>query len=807
MCVYWPIEFIFWLSAFVIIYIYWGYPLLLTILPLFLKTSPIKRKEIFPYVTLIISAYNEEKVIRKKLENSINLDYPKDKLEIIVVSDCSTDATDEIVKEFQKDGVALIRQSERKGKTAGLNLAVPKAKGEIVIFSDANCLYKKDAIKKLVRNFYDKNIGCVTGDARYINKNSIAGKTEDVYWSYERFLKKKESLINSMVGGDGAIYAIRKELYTPLKETDINDFVNPLQIVLKGYRNIYEPQAICYESPTTKFELEFARKVRIVNRSLNGLLRIKEVLNPFKTGFFAIEVISHKLLRWLIPFFLILTFFSNLYLTFNSYQIYKLTFILQSLVYLLALVGYSFKRPSSFNFKFLYIPYYFVLVNLASLIGVIKTLKREVIVTWEPIRETSIDDILRKRKKGSKIIYFIAVSIFLYNLYLLNQLFSIKNFLVLSAFWWAFFIIFYTYFGYPLLLSIFTFLNKKKINKEEAYFPSVTLLIPAYNEEEIIEEKIKNSLALDYPKDKLKIMVSSDGSDDKTNKIVAQYIDKGIVLNKFYPRQGKMSVINKSIPLIDTEIIVFSDANAMYQPDAIKKLVRNLYDKTIGAVSGNVILLNEDTTFGKAESMYYKYERFLQEKETEFESIVGVDGAMYAIRKSLYPSLPDNIILDDFVISIEIINQGFRVIYDDEAIAYENSSVKIADEFRRKTRVTAGAFQTLKNKIGIPNKNNPKFLFSYISHKLLRWLVPILLIILFLANAILINYSLFYKISFLIQSVFYLLAIIGWITQKRTKILSVPFYFCMINTAALIGMYKGLMDKQEVTWEKFKRTN
>lgn len=379
-------EIVFWTSILLIIYVYLGYPLLLSILSLFFKKKTAS-KEIKPFVSLIISAYNEEKVIKKKIENSLALNYPKDKFEIIVVSDCSSDKTDEIVSSFQDSDVILHRLDKRGGKTYGLNQAVPRAKGEIIVFSDANAMYEADAIEKLVRSFADSSVGYVTGESRYIEKLSII-KEENLYWKYEQFIKKRESALSSMVGADGAIYGIRKSLYIPLKKSDINDLVNPLQIITKGYRGIYEPEAVCWEKTASSYKGEFKRKVRIVNRSLTGLWRVKEALNPIKCGIFSWELISHKLLRWFVPFLMLITFFSNLGLFFMSVSLYyRLFFILQCLFYSMAGIGGLQSRRTK-QYKLFYLPYYFCLVNFASLKGVIRSLRGEVQVTWEPERKT-----------------------------------------------------------------------------------------------------------------------------------------------------------------------------------------------------------------------------------------------------------------------------------------------------------------------------------------------------------------------------------------------------------------------------------
>ena len=291
-------------SLVVLAYVYAGYPLLLRLLVRLRGARPIRRADVTPSLSLLISAYNEAAVIRAKIENALALDYPREALEIVVVSDASSDGTDAIVAEYRNRGVMLRRQPERRGKTAGLNRTVPQLAGELVVFSDANAIYEPDALKKLARNFADPDVGCVTGEARYLPGAARAADVgERVYWGYEMQVKRLETALGSMVGGDGAIYAIRRSLWRTLPEDAINDFLNPLQIVAAGWRNVYEPEAVCYEETAGGVSTEYRRRVRIVSRSWRAVFQERTVLNPFVTGLFAWSVVSHKMLRWLAPLF------------------------------------------------------------------------------------------------------------------------------------------------------------------------------------------------------------------------------------------------------------------------------------------------------------------------------------------------------------------------------------------------------------------------------------------------------------------------------------------------------------------------
>jgi len=377
------LQYVFFLSWGYIVYVYLGYYALLAVLALFIRKRIERDDNYCPHVSLIISAFNEERVIEAKIANSLALDYPRDKFEILVVSDASSDATDSIVSRYAGE-VRLIRQAERKGKTSGLNMAVPEARGKIIVFTDANSMFERDGLRRLVRSFADPAVGCVTGESRYRDVAfSAVGRTEGLYWNYEAELKALESKIGSMVGADGAIYSIRKELYEALRPEDINDFVNPLQIVAKGYRGVYEPGAICYEDTAGDFRREFSRKRRIVNRSWRGLFRVKEVLNPLRYPLYALEVISHKLLRWLIPFVLLALFASNLFL-WPLGGIYAVSLIAQLLFYALALAGYRMRAKESRTGRVVAIPFYFCMVNLASALAIVDNLRGRVITTWNP---------------------------------------------------------------------------------------------------------------------------------------------------------------------------------------------------------------------------------------------------------------------------------------------------------------------------------------------------------------------------------------------------------------------------------------
>ncbi len=376
------------------VYVYLGYPAILWLLTRGLPEITHRRGEMKPDVAMIISCYNEAEVISKKLENTLELDYPQERFQIIVVSDGSDDGTDEAVKAFKDERIQLIRQEGRLGKTMGINLAMEQVRADITVFSDANAMYAPDAISKLVRNFADLDVGYVVGAALYTDADlGASARNENLYWRYELAIKAMESRLHSVVGGDGAIYAIRTRLWEPLQQQDINDFVNPLQIIAKGYRGVFDADAKCFEETAGDFGREAARKERIVNRSIRGLMRVGRVVNPAATGVFAFEVISHKLLRWLIPLFLLLGAAGSFILAFAGVTLFKLIAAGMLLVLLLTLVGHLSSDRNQLP-AWVATPYYFVMVNGYAVRGIVKALQGRTQVTWNSARNT------QKRNSG-----------------------------------------------------------------------------------------------------------------------------------------------------------------------------------------------------------------------------------------------------------------------------------------------------------------------------------------------------------------------------------------------------------------------
>lgn len=375
-------EIFFWLSSLLIIYIYVGYPVLLKFLPKIPKYSE-NTNEFHPNVTVLIPAFNEEKHIEGTIKNKLDSNYPQDKLQIIVISDESEDGTDELVKAYSaKDSrITLIRQSPRQGKTAGLNLAIPHATGEIVIFSDANSHYHPDAIQHLVNTFQAPDIGYVTGKMVYVNEEgNLIGDGCSAYMKYENRMRELETQTGSVVGVDGGIDAIRKELYQPMNPDQLPDFVLPLKVVTQGKRVAYCEKALLNEESLSSAQSEFRMRVRVSLRAYWAMWDMKHLFNPFKYQWFSLQITSHKLLRYLAFIPLFIAFVTNGLIT-GEGIFYKALFIAQITFYSLA--AFVALNDGSKN-RIFGLAHYFCLINIASAMAFIKFLKREKIVLWKP---------------------------------------------------------------------------------------------------------------------------------------------------------------------------------------------------------------------------------------------------------------------------------------------------------------------------------------------------------------------------------------------------------------------------------------
>ncbi len=375
------IQVLFWIFIFIILYGYFGYPFMLVIISKMFG-KPVKKRNITPSISMIIAACDEEGSIRQKLLNSWSLDYPKDKLKIIVASNGSTDKTDSIVKEYLHNGVRL-ESYKKSGKTYAQNMTVPKAKGEIIIFSDANAIYRKDALKKLIRNFADESVGVVCGySIMKSDENSSEKIKESLYLKYEYWIRKTQTIAGTCTTGAGEMFAIRKKLYQKINENHMEDFMLPLLVSQKGYRAVFEFQAISEEYIKDTNINIFNTKSRIITQDIKAFMHIiwSLLLNNPWVGF---NLISHKLIRWLVPYFLVVIFLCNILLLGDF--IYDTIFILQIMFYALAIGAYIVEKCGGkaglFN-----IVYYFCLVNIASAWGVLRGVVGIKLPSWEKQR-------------------------------------------------------------------------------------------------------------------------------------------------------------------------------------------------------------------------------------------------------------------------------------------------------------------------------------------------------------------------------------------------------------------------------------
>lgn len=383
------VEIAFWLCLVLVIYVYAGYPACAFLLALVLRRD-VRRGDIEPRVAVITSAFNEEQEIEATVLNKLAQDYPADRLEVIVVSDGSTDRTDEIVQGLTARGerrLKLLRQEPRQGKTLALNAATRQTSADIVVFADANSIYAPTTVRSLVRNFSDPSVGYATGRMVYTNPARTAvGEGSGSYMSYENLLRKLETRLGSIVGVDGGVDAIRRELYAPMRPDQLPDFVLPLTVVERGKRVVYDPDAVVYEPALSDTTEEFRMRVRVSLRALWALHDMRSLLNPLRYPLFAWQLISHKVLRYLafLPLAGLLVFNALLFAQHGSYGEFL---VLQIVAYALAAIGYVFRRAGA-GMSRLLAPYYFVVLNLACVVAFWKFLGGQKMVVWNPRKGT-----------------------------------------------------------------------------------------------------------------------------------------------------------------------------------------------------------------------------------------------------------------------------------------------------------------------------------------------------------------------------------------------------------------------------------
>lgn len=395
--------------------------------------------------------------------------------------------------------------------------------------------------------------------------------------------------------------------------------------------------------------------------------------------------------------------------------------------------------------------------------------------------------------------------------------FSIIMTISYIIFWISVVVLLYSYFGYGLIAFLLVqlkriFIQKKRKLNEDELLP-VTLIITAFNEEAILEQKIRNTLAINYPAEMLSVIFVIDGSTDDSGRIVKQYPIFSLLHQQ--DRQGKYAAIKRAMRQVQTPVVVFSDANTMLNSDCIRNIISHYQHPEVGAVAGEKRIIKEQhaSAVGEAEGLYWQYESFLKRMDAGLYTVTGAAGELFSIRTSLFKELDDEIILDDFITSMRVCMHGYKITYEPNAFATEHPSASLAEEEKRKVRISAGAYQSVGYLAGCFNIfKQPMLAFQFISRRLLRWIFcPVLIIALLLTNIfIAINYSQhdFYSWTLCAQLFFYLIALTGWLLAsagKKTGLFTIPFYFVFMNYCLVKGFIKFIRGKQTVLWEKSLR--
>ncbi len=380
-------------------------------------------------------------------------------------------------------------------------------------------------------------------------------------------------------------------------------------------------------------------------------------------------------------------------------------------------------------------------------------------------------------------------------------------------FWVFLFLIVYCYLGYPLLIALVSKLFSRPVRKGD-FVPMVSVVISAYNEEDVIARKIDNLLSLDYPPQKMEILVGSDGSTDRTNEIIQNYKDTRVCLLAHGQRRGKMLTVNELVARSRGEIILFNDARQVLEKDALKELVRNFADPRVGCASGELIFSHEQGGgTAKGVNAYWEYEKFIRGCESRIHSMLGATGAIYAIRKELFTPGPADVVLDDMFTPLKIIQKGHRAVFDGTAHAHDQAACSAREEHRRKARTLYGNYQIFFLFPGLFNPLRSPVAIQLFSHKLLRVIVPFLMILLIPINFFVLDEGRAYPVFFSAQLCFYAAAVAGALSRDQkcgiftaiAKICYCPYVFCLLNFSALTGFYRFINAKQEITWQKARQ--
>lgn len=374
----------FWAPLAVLLYAFIGYPILLVVIGLFRRRDPVE-PGYTPQVSVIIAAYNEGASIETKIRETLRLRYPEDKLDVVVVSDGSTDQTNSVVEDYRDSRVRLLRIANRCGKTHAQNEAVKHCRGEILVFSDATAIYDRDALAYLTAHYTDPTVGAVSGRYLYFNEGCTS-PTEfgsNTFWNYENVIKYFQSRISTLTGCSGCIYSVRRSLYVPLPDSACSDLIEPLHIIARGRRVAFEDRAVAYEKTTRTVEAEFLMRVRVATHGLTGLIRGAGLLRLSRRPWIAFQLISHKFLRWAAPFCLISILYSSAVL--SDEPLYRWAFLSQVAFYSVGLIGLVL--PLHRYWRPLGLPLYFCTLNAAALISIVQALRGERYVIWNTARQ------------------------------------------------------------------------------------------------------------------------------------------------------------------------------------------------------------------------------------------------------------------------------------------------------------------------------------------------------------------------------------------------------------------------------------
>ena len=387
--------------------------------------------------------------------------------------------------------------------------------------------------------------------------------------------------------------------------------------------------------------------------------------------------------------------------------------------------------------------------------------------------------------------------------------------LIETILWISFAIVFYAFLGYGIVLYLLVLIKRitapKKLNIEVRFEPLITLVIPCFNEADILEDKIANCKQLDYPADKMPIVFITDGSTDHTAEVLKKYPEIKVLHED--RRGGKTAAENRAMKFVETPFVIFSDANTILNKEAVRNIVKHFANDKVGCVSGEKRVLTDqaDSASAAGEGIYWKYESMLKKWDSELYSACGAAGELVAFRTDLYTDLPEDTLLDDFMQSMLMAAKGYKIAYEPEAYATETASASVKEELKRKVRICAGGWQSISRLSGkLTFFKTPLLYFQYISHRVLRWTItPLLLLVILVLNILLaLKGNLFYETMLAGQILFYLSAAVGYILENkklRFKPFFIPYYFCVMNYAVNAGLKKYLTGQQKATWDKAVR--